>query len=391
MKITIVGAGYVGLSLSVLLAQKNNVTCYDIDEKKINLLKNKISPISDEHIENFLKNKNLNLTVSTNKEESFNGANFVIIATPTNYDDLTESFNTTSVDTVVKDVLDLNPNSTIVIRSTIPFGHTDKIKLKYNASNIFFSPEFLREGMALYDNLYPSRIIVGDTTANAKLFSKLLLDCSKKKLSDTKISFMSSKEAESIKLFSNSYLAMRIAYFNELDTFAETHNLSSENIIDGVSDDPRIGNYYNNPSFGYGGYCLPKDTKQLLNSYGDTPNNLIKAIIESNKTRKNFIVQSILDKKPERIGVYRLQMKSGSDNFRHSAILEIIKLLKGHKIKIKLYEPLIKENFIEGIEIVKDLKKFISESDLIIANRTSNDLNDVDKNKLYSRDIFKEN
>lgn len=390
MKISVVGMGYVGLSLSVLLSEKHDVTCLDISKEKVDLINNRKSPITDIDLENYLSSKKLNLRATTDKEEAFKNSEFVIIATPTNYDTDTGSFDTSSVQEVIKNVMEINSQTTIIIRSTIPYGFTNDMKKKFSKSEIIFSPEFLRESKALYDNLYPSRIVVGDINEKARKFGNLLAESSLKSPKEVPILYMSSEEAESVKLFSNTYLAMRISYFNELDSFSEIHNLSSEQIIKGVSLDPRIGDYYNNPSFGYGGYCLPKDTKQLLDNFHDIPNSIIKAIVEANKVRKEFIVNSIINKLPKTLGIYRLVMKEGSDNFRESAVLDIIKKIKLTKIHVILYEPYIKGIEYEGIQVIKDLKKFINKSDLIIANRLSKDLENVN-NKVYSRDLFREN
>tara|TARA_B100001093_G_scaffold382414_1_gene367969 strand:- start:6685 stop:7854 length:1170 start_codon:yes stop_codon:yes gene_type:complete len=389
MKITVVGMGYVGLSLSVLLSQKYKVTSLDIDKHKITEINSKRSPINDKEIENYLAEKKLNLTATTDKNFAYHDANFIIIATPTNFDPISASFNTSSVEQVILESLAINKKSTIIIKSTIPMGFTDKMRNKFQKRNIIFSPEFLRESKALYDNLYPSRIVLGDDTSEANEFGNMLLECSNNK-DNTPIINMSSKEAEAVKLFSNTFLAMRISFFNELDTFSEIENLSAMKIIKGVSSDPRIGNYYNNPSFGYGGYCLPKDTKQLLDNFSNIPNNIISAVVEANKTRKKYIVKSIVNKSPKTVGVYRLIMKEGSDNFRESAVINILEELQKNKIKIFLYEPFLKENIFNGIELISDLKEFISKSNLIIANRLSSDLDHV-RNKVYSRDIFQEN
>lgn len=384
MKITIVGSGYVGLSLSLLLAQKNEVIALDIDEEKVKLLEQKISPIQDEELSFYLK-KDLNFKASLNKEEAYKDAKFIIIATPTDYDEKTNYFNTKSIEAVLKDILLYNSKATIVIKSTIPLGYIAKIKEEFKIKNIFFSPEFLREGFALYDNFYPSRIVVGSKSKQAKIFAQLLAEGAKKK--DIPLLFTSSKEAEAIKLFSNSYLAMRIAYFNEVDSYAIAHNLNTKEIIKGICLDPRIGDFYNNPSFGYGGYCLPKDTKQLLANYKDVPSNLIEAIVKANRTRKDFISEQILLKKPKILGIYRLIMKEGSDNFRNSAILGIIKRLQAQGIELIIYEPRLKEKKIFSSKVVNDLKEFKNTCDLILANRLSEDLEDVAA-KVYSRDLL---
>ena len=390
MKITVVGAGYVGLSLSVLLSQNHKVLVLDIDKKKVDLINKKKSPIKDVEIEDYLLEKNLDLTATSKNKYAYNHSDYVIVATPTNYDIATKSFDTSTVEAVISDALKQNREVTIAIKSTVPLGFTDKVRNRFNTKKIFFSPEFLREGKALYDNLYPSRIVVGDTTDEAKKFGEMLLKSSNKEISSVKIHYMKSKEAEAVKLFSNTYLAMRIAFFNELDTFAEVHDVSSKKIINAVSDDPRIGNYYNNPSFGYGGYCLPKDTKQLLENYQKIPNELIKAVIDSNQTRKNFVANSVINKSPKSVGVYRLAMKSGSDNIRESAVIDLIDLLQKENIEVILYEPLIDSFNYKGTKLINNLSKFISISDMIIANRFSEELKDV-QNKVYTRDLFYEN
>ena len=390
MKICIAGAGYVGLSLAVLLSQKYEVFIFDIDKSKIDLIKKRISPIKDIEIEEYLKNKNLKLNATVKKEDAYGKADYVIIATSTNYDEKTGSFDTSSVETVICDSLKYNISSTIVIKSTIPFGFTDKMRIKHNIKSIFFSPEFLRESKALYDNLYPSRIIIGDNSKRAKKFGELLVECSLKNESEIPVLSMQSKEAEAVKLFANTFLAMRVSYFNELDSFSESQNLSSNKIIHAVCLDERIGDYYNNPSFGYGGYCLPKDTKQLLDNFGNVPNEIIRSVVQANLTRKEFIANSIIKKNPKTVGIYRLIMKDGSDNFRESAVIDIIRYLKNLNIELILYEPFIKEKDFEGIEVISNLGSFAERSDLIIANRLSDDLNPF-KNKVYSRDIYKEN
>jgi len=390
MKIAVVGTGYVGLSLSILLSQKYEVVALDINKVRVDSINNKISPIKDKEIESFLSNKKLNLIATCDPEMAYKDSDYVIIATPTNYDNKTGSFDTTSIKSVISDAISFVKNPNIVIKSTIPYGFTDKMKKQFNNPKIFFSPEFLREGSALHDNLYPSRIVIGDHTKSAKIFGELLLACSNIEDDMSNIHYMDSKEAEAVKLFSNTYLAMRIAFFNELDTFSEVNNISSRNIISGVCDDPRIGNYYNNPSFGYGGYCLPKDVKQLLDNYSDIPSNLISSVIKSNQTRKEFIVKSVLKKKSKSIGIYRLAMKSDSDNFRESASIDLILLLQKENIKISLYEPLLDKSILENVNLVNNLEKFIDSSDIILANRISSDLDKV-SNKVYSRDIFNEN
>lgn len=390
MKICIVGAGYVGLSLAVLLAKKHAVFVSDINDAKIKLINDRNSPIKDLELEDYLKNKNLDLKATIDKNEAYLNADYVIICTPTNYNIDKGIFDTSSVEGAIADCSSINSKATIIIKSTIPIGFTDQMRLKFKKEDIIFSPEFLRESKALYDNLYPSRIVMGANSKKATEFGKMLIDCSLKNDDEVQLFNMDSKEAEAVKLFANTFLAARISFFNELDTFAEIHNLSSKKIIDGVSADSRIGNYYNNPSFGYGGYCLPKDTKQLLDNFSEIPNNIIYAAVESNKTRKEFIVNSILKKSPNTVGVYRLIMKEGSDNFRESAVLDIVEKLKIKNIKIILYEPFISESFYNGVEVVSDIDIFINKSDLIIANRLSDELKPV-SNKVYSRDIFQEN
>tara|TARA_B110000444_G_C18782885_1_gene568371 strand:+ start:93 stop:1265 length:1173 start_codon:yes stop_codon:yes gene_type:complete len=387
MKISIVGAGYVGLSLAILISEYHEVYLLDVDEKKIDLINKKKSPINDKEILNYLSSKKLNLIATLNKNDAYDNSDFVIVATPTNYNHQLDSFDTSSVENVISDVLNINKNITIVIKSTVPFGFTDSLKEKYKSNNIFYSPEFLRENMALYDNIHPSRIIVGDTSNEAKIFGKILSDCAISNLNKSQIMYMTSKEAESVKLFSNTYLAMRISFFNELDSFAESNSLSSEKIIRGVSLDSRIGNYYNNPSFGYGGYCLPKDSKQLLRNFNSIPNKIIRATVESNQIRKDFITKSILNKQPQTVGVYRLIMKDGSDNFRESAIVDILNNLKEKNISIIIFEPLIEDDNFNGISIIKDIDYFLTSADLIIANRLTEDLEKV-LYKVYTRDIF---
>ena len=386
MKIAVAGTGYVGLSLATLLSQNNEVYALDVLPEKVEKINKRISPIQDEYIEKFFKEKKLNLTATLDYKEAFKDAEFVIISTPTNYDEEKNFFDTSSVEDIIEKVISMeDKNITMVVKSTIPVGYIERIRKEYKINNIFFSPEFLREGKALYDNLYPSRIIVGDKTEKGKKFAMLLKDAAEKE--DIETLYMDSTEAEAVKLFANTYLALRVAYFNELDTYAIMKGLNTKDIIEGVGLDPRIGTHYNNPSFGYGGYCLPKDTKQLLANYKDVPQNLIEAIVKSNKTRKDFISEDILRKKPAVVGIYRLTMKSGSDNFRASAIQDIIKNLKGENKKIVIYEPTLKENEFNGCEVIKDIKEFKSKCSIILANRLEEEIKDI-REKVYTRDLF---
>ena len=388
MKIAVAGTGYVGLSLATLLSQKNEVVALDVIPEKVEKINNRISPIQDEYIQKYFKEKKLNLKATLDYKEAFEGAEFVIISTPTNYDEEKNFFDTSSVEDIIEKVISMNDkNITMVVKSTIPVGYIEKTKEYYNIDNIFFSPEFLREGKALYDNLYPSRIIVGNKGEKGKEFAKLLKDAALK--DDVPELFMNSTEAEAVKLFANTYLALRVAYFNELDTYASVKGLNTKDIIEGVGLDPRIGTQYNNPSFGYGGYCLPKDTKQLLANYKDVPQNLIEAIVKSNKTRKEFIAEEIVKMNPEVVGIYRLTMKSGSDNFRSSAIQDIIKSLKSEGKKIIIYEPTLEKEEFSNCKVVNDLDEFKKESSVIMANRLEDCIKDV-KEKVYTRDLFSE-